>query len=179
MTPFLGQIMMFAGNFAPRGYAFCNGQLLGISQYSALFSLLGTSYGGNGVSTFALPNLQSRLSPHIGTGPGLSPYVLGQVGGTDSVTISTQTMPAHTHMLNASKTSGSATTIGNTVLPGSPPGTNTLFYVNQGTGPALTSYTMAPGAVSLTGSGQTHTNMMPSLCITFVIALTGIFPSRS
>ena len=181
MTPFLGQIMMFAGNFAPRGYAFCNGQLLNINQNAALFSLLGTAYGGNGTTTFGLPNLQSRLPVHIGTGPGLSTYVLGQTGGTDTVTITTQTMPAHNHMLNANKTTGTVGTIGNTVLPATPTGTGTIiFYANQPAGqPTLSMFPMAGGAVSLVGGNQPHTNLMPSLCITFVIALQGIFPSRS
>lgn len=180
MTPFLGQIMMFAGNFAPRGYAFCNGQLLNISQNTALFSLLGTAYGGNGVQTFGLPNLQSRLPVHIGTGNGLSTYVLGQTGGTDTVTINTQTMPAHNHMLNATKTQANATTIGNTVLPGTPTVANAALYASQPSGqPTLQFFTLAAGAVSLVGGSQPHTNLMPSLCITFVIALQGIFPSRS
>jgi microcystin-dependent protein len=182
MTPFVGQIMMFAGNYAPNGYAFCNGQTMSISQNSALFSLLGTTYGGNGTSTFLLPNLQSRLPVGQGTGAGLSPYVLGQTAGVDTVTLTPQTMPAHTHALNATKTQGSAATIGNTVLPGTPPAgpANLFFYANQPAGsPALTYFTLAGGVVSIAGSGQPHTNLMPSLCITFVIALVGIFPTRS
>lgn len=176
MTPYLGQIMIFAGNFAPNGWAFCNGQLLNISQYAALFSLLGTAYGGNGVQTFGLPNLQSRLPVDQGTGLGLSPYALGQIGGTNTVTITTQTMPIHTHTLNATKSGATSTTIGSTLLPGTPPGTGANFYTDSTPTPTL--YNLAAGAVGMTGGGQPHTNMMPSLCVTFVIALVGIFPSR-
>jgi microcystin-dependent protein len=185
MTPFLGQIMMFAGNYAPSGYAFCNGQLLNISQNSALFALLGTAYGGNGIQTFGLPNLQSRLPIHVGTGFGLSSYVLGQVGGVTDVTITTQTMPTHTHMLNATQTktttTGSSNTIGTTVLPGQPTvGSPPRFYGNPQQGePPLVPYNMPAAAVSSAGNSLSHTNMMPSLCISFVIALVGIYPSRS
>lgn len=181
MTPFVGQIMMFAGNYAPSGYAFCNGQTMSISQNQALFALLGTAYGGNGTTTFQLPNLQSRLPVAQGTGAGLSPYILGQAAGVDTVTITPQSMPNHTHTLNATKTPGTTATIGNTVLPGTPAGSGTeFFYANQPSGsPALTYYTLAGGVVSMAGGSQPHTNLMPSLCITFVIALTGIFPTRS
>jgi len=180
MTPFLAQIMMFAGNFAPVNYAFCNGQTMNISQNQALFALIGTYYGGNGVTTFQLPNLQSRLPVHVGQGAGLSNYAIGQAAGATEVTITAQTMPLHTHTLSATKTQGNASSIGNTVLPGTPPGTsNVFFYANQPAGqPTLTYFNLAPGAVSTTGGNQPHTNMMPSLCITFVIALSGIFPSR-
>jgi microcystin-dependent protein len=179
MTPYLGQISMFGGNYAPTGWAFCNGQLLAISQYQALFSLLGTTYGGNGIQNFALPNLISRLPVHVGQGLGLSPYALGQVGGADPITITTQTMPGHTHTLNATQSPANANTVGNTALPGTPvsPG---LFYASTGSGqPALNTYNMAPGAVSNAGGNQPHTNLMPSLCISFIIALQGVYPSRS
>jgi microcystin-dependent protein len=184
MTPYLGQIMMFGGNFAPVGFAFCNGQLLNISQNAALFALLGKAYGGNGVQTFGLPNLQSRLPVSQGSGPGLSSYALGQIGGADNVTITTSTMPSHQHLLNATKTIATTATIGNTVLPGQPtvatPPNSPSFYAAQGPGqPALIPHTLAAGTVSSTGGSQPHTNLMPSLCITFVIALTGLFPSRS
>lgn len=179
MTPYLGQISMFGGNYAPTGWTFCNGQLMPINQYQALFTLLGTTYGGNGIQNFALPNLISRLPVHVGQGPGLSPYVLGQVGGATDVTITTQTMPAHTHTLNATRSPANANTVGNTALPGTPasPG---LFYASTGSGqPALNTYNMATGAVGPAGGSTPHTNLMPSLCITFIIALQGIFPSRS
>jgi microcystin-dependent protein len=178
MTPFVGQIMMFGGNFAPSGYAFCNGQTMSVSQNQALFALLGTAYGGNGTSTFLLPNLQSRLPVDIGTGAGLSTYVLGEAAGATEVTLTPQTMPAHTHTLSATKTGANATSISTAVLPGTPPGTSDVAFYANGS-PTPTFFNMATGAVSNTGGSQPHTNLMPSLCITFVIALVGLFPSRS
>src|SRR5690348_2187942 len=115
---FLGQISMFAGNFAPKTTAFCNGQTLSIAQNQALFSLLGTTYGGNGVTTFALPNLQSRLSIHQGQGSGLSSYTLGQTGGTATVTIDQSTTPTHSHVVQACQSAAIAGTIANNMLPG-------------------------------------------------------------
>ncbi len=181
-TPYLGQISMFAGNFAPRGWAMCNGQLLNISQYSALYSLLGTYYGGDGVQTFALPNLISRLPVHIGTGLGLSTYVLGQSAGTDTVTITTQTMPTHTHTLNATQALGTTGTIATNLLPAQPTGpiVKPEFYAAAVTGqPPPVPQQMAGGACTPAGGSQPHNNMMPSLCITFIIALQGAYPSRS
>src|SRR5689334_10120851 len=114
--PFLGEIRMFGGNFAPRGWAFCNGQILSIAQNTALFSLLGTTYGGNGQTTFALPNLQCRLPMHFGNGPGLTPRSLGEMGGTETVTILTNQMPMHNHSLMATNADGNnAHPIGNTL----------------------------------------------------------------
>jgi microcystin-dependent protein len=182
-SPFLSQILMFGGNFAPKNYALCNGQTLAINQNQALFSLLGTTYGGNGVSTFALPNLQSNLPVSFGQGPGLSFYNLGQVGGTPTVTLTQSTVPPHQHFLMAS-TSTSATTsssISNTVLPGTPSVSGAEFYANppQPGQPALIPHPMAAAACSTVGSSQSHTNLMPSLCISFAIALQGVFPSRN
>jgi microcystin-dependent protein len=181
MTPFVGQIMMFAGNYAPNGYAFCNGQTIGISQNQALFALIGTTYGGNGTTTFQLPNFQSRLPVGQGTRAGLSPYILGQAAGTPQVTLGLPTMPSHTHTLNATQTSANATAIGSSVLPGKPTAAAaTEFYAFPVSGqPALTFLTLAGGVVGVAGNNQPHTNLMPSLCITFVIALVGLFPSRS
>jgi microcystin-dependent protein len=181
-SPYLGQISMFGGNFAPSGWAFCNGQLLSISQYTALYSLIGTYYGGDGQSTFALPNLISRLPIHVGQGIGLSYYSLGQVGGVTDVTLTMATMPGHNHPLNATTAQATTGTIGTTVLPGKPFSSteNLLFYAAQGQGqPALTPVAMAAGACGFNGSNLPHNNMMPSLCITFIIALTGAYPSRS
>jgi microcystin-dependent protein len=178
-TPYLGQISMFGGNFAPRGWALCNGQILNIAQNSALFSLLGTYYGGNGIQTFALPNLISRLPVHVGQGLGLSPYVLGQNGGATDVTITTQTMPAHTHTFNATTTGASSATIANNLLP-AVPNNNRDFYAKPVSGqPAPTPVTQASGVCGTSGGSTPHTNLMPSLCITFIIALQGIYPSRS
>ena len=178
---FIGQISMFGGNFAPRNFAFCNGQLLAISQNQALFSLLGTTYGGDGRTTFALPDLRSRLSVHVGQGPGLSNYTLGQTGGGAVETIIAATMPAHNHTLQATQTIATTATIGTSVLPGqptvgSPPG---FYAVAQAGQPPLIPQQLDAATCSIAGGSQPHTNLMPSLCITFIIALQGIFPSRN
>lgn len=178
---YIGQVSMFGGNFAPRGSAMCNGQLLPIAQNQALFSLLGTAYGGDGINTFALPNLQSSLPLHMGQGNGLSNYALGQSGGSTNVTLMSTQMPSHSHMLNATTSPASATAVGNTVIPGTPSGSTTpLFYAAQGQGqPVLTMDPLAVTACSTSGGNSPHSNLMPSLCITFIIALQGIFPSRN
>lgn len=178
---FLGQISMFGGNFAPRNFAFCNGQLMSISQNTALFSLLGTTYGGDGVTTFALPDLRSRLPVHVGQGLGLSNYDLGQVGGSQTETIITTTMPAHGHTFQATQTIATTNTISAGVLAGQPTvGTPPAFYAAPQNGqPPLVPQTLAAASCSVTGGSQPHNNLMPSLCITFIIALQGIFPSRN
>jgi microcystin-dependent protein len=178
---FIGQIMMFAGGYAPRNFAFCNGQTLAIAQNQALFSVLGTTYGGNGVSTFTLPDLRSRLPMHCGQGSGLSNYALAQTHGAASVALTTDQMPQHTHTLNATQEIASATVISNTVLPGQPSaGKPPDFYASQGSGqPGLTSHKLHANACSNVGGSQAHTNLMPSLGISFVICLSGIFPSRN
>jgi microcystin-dependent protein len=181
-TPFLGQITMFAGNFAISGWAFCNGQTMSISQNTALFSLLGTTYGGDGISTFMLPNLQSRVSVGQGNGAGLSPYVLGQVGGVEGITLSVQQMPSHTHGFVASTTVAVAggQTPGSAVIPGTPSVTTGHLYVaNDGTTPPPISEKLTGGSCGQSGANQQHTNLMPSLCVTYIIALVGIYPSRS
>jgi microcystin-dependent protein len=168
--PFIGQIMIFAGNFAPRGWALCNGQVLAISQNTALFSILGTFYGGNGTSNFQLPNLQGTVPLHAGSGGG-STYVIGETGGVENVTLLTSTMPQHTHNLQASALEASATDP-----------TNGLFAVgHQAVFSDKTDQTamLSASVVQPTGGGQPHPNMMPFLAITFVIALQGVFPSRS
>jgi len=177
-SPFLAQILMFGGNFAPKNYAFCNGQLLAINQNQALFSLLGTTYGGNGTTNFALPNLQSSLPLGFGQGPGLSNYVQGQTGGSASVTLTQSTTPAHSHTFNATTTSASSATIGSTLVPAKPTVTNASAYA-AGSSPALVLDPMAANACGVAGGSQPHSNLMPSLCITFAIALNGVFPSRN
>jgi len=178
---FLGQISMFGGNYAPKHWAFCNGQLLSIAQNTALFSLLGTTYGGDGRTTFALPDLRSRLPLDWGQGTGLSNYQLGQASGSPTVTITVSSIPAHNHMLQATQTIATAATIGNTVLPGQPTvGTPPAFYGESQSGkPPLVPVPLNAASCGLTGGSQPHTNLMPSLCITFIIALQGIFPSRN
>jgi microcystin-dependent protein len=177
---FLGQISMFGGNFAPRGWAFCNGQLLPIAQNDALFTLIGTTYGGDGITTFALPNLQSRLPVHFGTGPGLSNYQLGQAAGTPNVTLSIAQMPIHNHMIEATTAAATSLRIGQNLLTGTITGdSNALFYWAPQSGQQPTPTPMASGACNVAGGSMPHDNLMPSLCITFIIALQGIFPSRN
>ena len=180
-TPYIGQIDMFGGNFAPKHFALCNGQLMPIAQNQALFSLLGTAYGGNGISTFALPNLQSSLPVHMGTGPGLSHYVIGQAGGSTSVTLNITNIPQHNHMLNATQANGDAVAIGPSVILATAAGDSApLFYANPVEGlPAPVPVPMAVNVCGFAGQSQSHNNLMPSLCITFIIALQGIFPSRN
>jgi microcystin-dependent protein len=180
---FLGQITMFAGNFAPKGTALCNGQLMSIQQNAALFALLGTTYGGNGQTTFALPNLQSQLPIHFGQGSGLSNYVQGQTAGTTAVTITQSTMPQHNHTLNATTADATSATMVNgdnfNMLPAKPTVTGGLFYANPNANPGITPIALAASTAGTTGGSQPHNNLMPSLCITFIIYLQGIFPSRN
>lgn len=179
--PFIGQIDMFGGNFAPKGYAMCNGQILGIVQNQALFSLIGTYYGGDGVTTFALPDLRSRLPNHVGQGPGLSNYNIGQSGGSPQVTLTVPEIPQHIHMLNAAPVAATATQIGSTVVPATATGAGApLLYAHVVDGsPPLSPKVLAPNVCGVAGQSQAHNNLMPSLCITFIIALQGIYPSRN
>ena len=164
--PFLGMIMLFGGNFAPSGWALCNGQLLSIQQNTALFSILGTTYGGNGTSNFALPDLRGRVPVHFGQGPGLSNYSEGEVGGSESVTLQTTEMPPHQHTQPA--TEGVQTTNRpNNALPA-----EGGVYAGTSDGSAL-----AP--TSSAGGGQPHENRQPYLTMNYCIALQGIFPSRN
>jgi|SRR5689334_18950417 microcystin-dependent protein len=169
-TPFLSEIRMFSFNFAPRGWAMCNGQILPIAQNTALFSLLGTTYGGNGQTTFALPNLQSRVPMHWGQGQGLSPRNLGEVGGEENHTLIVSEMPAHQHSLTANSGAPSGGPA-NAVL--ATPTTSKPYRA----GPTQTT-TLANGT-GLGGGSQPHMNLQPLLTVTFAIALVGIFPSRS
>jgi microcystin-dependent protein len=178
--PFLGQMMMFCGNFPPKGFAFCNGQLLPIAQNTALFSLLGTNYGGNGTQTFALPNLQGNVPVHMGQGPGLSRYVIGETGGTQNVTVLAVEMPAHSHIFNASTVSANSPSPSGRV-PAKPTAANAAAYaVSQSAPyPALAPQVMNLQSCSIVGGSVAHNNMMPTLFINFVIALVGVFPARN
>jgi microcystin-dependent protein len=181
-SPYISQITMFGGNFAPKNYALCNGQTLAINQNQALFALLGTMYGGNGTTTFQLPNLQSALPISLGQGPGLSNYVQGQTGGVQNVTLTQQTVPSHQHFMMATKTpAATSATITTSVLPGAPTLSGAEMYVNPPTGsqPPLIPEVLAAGTCSIVGNNQGHSNLMPSLCISFCIALTGVFPTRN
>jgi microcystin-dependent protein len=178
MEPYLGEIKMFGGNFAPSGWALCNGQLLAISQYAALFSILGTTYGGNGVQTFGLPNLQGRTPIHWGTGLGLSQRVLGESSGTENVTLLTSNMPAHNHLINASTTVATQALPTNFILAqsvDSAAGGTPFNFIES----ASANTTLAPTSVSMAGSSLPHNNMQPYLAVSFIIALVGVFPSRN
>ncbi len=169
--PFLGEVKIFAGNFAPRGFAFCNGQLLPISQNTALFSLLGTSFGGNGTSNFALPNLQGQMPLHAGSGPGLSPRVVGEQGGEASVTLTTAQIPPHNHGVNASEGTGTTVTPAPSVALAATAG-KAVYRAPSNLG--------AMGApLASAGGGQPHENRQPYLALTFIIAMQGIFPARN
>jgi microcystin-dependent protein len=171
--PFVGEIRMFAFNFAPLGWALCNGQTLPISQNTALFSLLGTTFGGNGTSNFNLPNLQSRVPVHQGQGSSLSPYVIGEVTGAETVTLTSSQIPAHSHSVACSTAGGSQASPANGVPAVESTGTS-LDYTN-----AAPNSTMSAGMIGNTGTGAAHPNIQPVLCLNFCIALQGIFPSQN
>ena len=181
--PFVAEIRIFAFNFAPHGWAQCNGQLLPISQNTALFSLLGTTYGGNGSSTFALPNLMGSIPLHVGRnqpGPGLSVYDLGQQAGTPTVTLLQTEMPTHVHSPTATTTIGSVTTSANNQPAQASAGnfqqnTKGLFY-----SPVTTPATQLPvQSLGQSGGSQPHNNMMPTLFLNYCIAMQGVFPARN
>jgi microcystin-dependent protein len=169
--PFLSEIRIFSFNYAPKGWAFCNGQLLPINQNQALFALLGTTYGGNGQTNFALPNLRGRASIHEGSG-----HTLGEAAGTSAVTITQQTMPTHTHFLtNNMAVVGDQTN----ATQGAPTGNNWANYGKVQWCTSQPNAAMHPAAVGNAGGSQPHTNMQPYLVLNFCIALQGIFPSQN
>jgi microcystin-dependent protein len=169
--PFIAEIRIFPFNFAPKGWAWCNGQLLPISQNTALFSLLGTTYGGDGKSTFALPDLMGRATMHPGQGPGLSLHDLGETGGSETVTLLESEMPAHAHTLRA------------TALPADQPSPQGTLTATAGSdnpyAPAASLVSTAPEALAPAGGSVPHNNMMPYMTFYFNIALQGIYPPRS
>lgn len=177
---YIGEIRLFAGTYAPRGWLFCDGSPVSIATYDTLYALIGTTYGGDGVTTFALPDLRSRVPVSQGQAPGRSTYDMGQVGGVEQVTLDASQIPAHQHALNATVATGSATTPGNTVVLATPveQGVTTSFYVVPGTS-GVNLAPMAPESIGMTGGGQPHTNMMPTQAINYIIATEGIFPSRN
>jgi microcystin-dependent protein len=173
--PFLGQIQAFGFNFPPTGWLPCDGQTLQIAQYSALYALLGVTYGGNGSTTFCLPDLRGRVTLHMGQGPGLTNRSIGEKDGTETAALTQAQLPAHSHTVNAS-----------TVNADKPAPTNAICAAPQDSNPAPgTGYTqaaanttMSPAMIGNTGQGQGHPNMQPSLCLNFCIAVSGLFPTR-
>ena len=167
--PYIGEIRMFAGSFAPAGWAFCDGQLIPISENDALFALIGTTYGGDGEETFALPNLQSRVPIHQGQGPGLSNYVLAESGGVEEVTLTTNQIPAHAH-----------TPLGANTASSDNPANN--FWANSTLGkpytPGPPSVQMNANTILPTGGSQPHDNMIPFLVVSYIISLYGVYPSE-
>lgn len=169
--PYVGEIRMFAGNFAPRGWAFCDGQLLAVSQNDALFSLFGTTYGGDGRTTFGLPDMRGRVPIHAGTGPGLSTRRLGEKAGYEKVTLTVNQLPSHSHTFNAVSTPATDTS----------PGTNETLAQSVGYDAYVPNQSPAPMStanVTSIGGSRSHENEMPYLCVHFIVALFGIYPSR-
>jgi len=182
MQPFVGEIRAFAGNFAPAQWHLCDGSLLPISNYEVLYTLLGTTYGGNGTTTFGLPDLRGKALLSQGTGPGLSNRVLGQTGGTESVTLTIAQTPAHTHAASASTNAANVSSPAGALLAApvdvTTPGTNVLSYLPN----SLASITIAPFAqtsLATFGGSQPHENRMPFVAITYIIALFGLYPSSN
>ncbi|MDX2067071.1 MAG: tail fiber protein [Haliscomenobacter sp.] len=174
---FMGQIIWFAGNFAPRNFAFCQGQIVNISSNTALFSILGTTFGGNGTTTFGLPDFQGRVAVGAGQGPGLSAYALGQKAGENLTTIKVENMPAHIHSLNGAAVPGNANTpVGNLIANTGSRSNPDLEYNNT---PNVATVKMAPQAIMPSGGGLPFNNEQPGLGMNFVICTHGIFPSRN
>jgi microcystin-dependent protein len=172
-NPYVGEIRMFGGNFAPIGWAFCNGQILPISEFETLFNLIGTTYGGDGESTFAVPDLRGRAMIHQGTGPGLSTYVIGQAAGVEQVTLTTNQIPAHTHVPLGVTSGGNSPSPQNAYWSALNSGQN--YYSQTATGGVA----IAANAIQPAGGNQPHENLPPILAISFIISLFGIFPSPS
>jgi len=168
--PYVGEIRMFAGNFAPLGWLFCDGQPLPISENETLFQLIGTTYGGDGQESFNLPNLQSRVPMHFGNGPDGVTYPLAEMAGVEAVTLTMQQIPLHTHSLVASTADGTVPNPGGNVLSQTPAGIFPYFE-------DVPTASMAAGAISPVGGSQPHENCQPFLCINYIISLFGIFPS--
>ncbi len=174
--PYLGEIRMFAGNYAPPGWAFCNGQLLSIADYSSLYSLLGTTYGGDGRTSFAVPDFRGRIPVHTGTGPGLSPVSQGSPYGVEQVQLILTQIPNHNHPLQASTLEGTSAVPTGQVLA-KPAGNGAQGFITE---PDMTKVQdLSISTVSKAGQDQSHTNLMPARCVSFIIALRGIYPPRT
>jgi microcystin-dependent protein len=171
LEPFIGELKIVSFNFAPREWSFCDGQLISIAQNTALFSLLGTTFGGNGTTSFGLPNMQGKSPMQPGQGPGLSLRILGETGGIENVTLLQSQMPLHNHAMKASSGFGEFNTPSNNALGIS---TNGAIYTTN-----IPNTTMNAQSVSVVGNGQPHNNMMPYVALNFVIAMQGVYPPRS
>jgi microcystin-dependent protein len=178
-NPYVGEIRMFGGSFAPLGWAFCDGRLLAISENDTLFTLIGTTFGGDGQETFGLPDLRGRLPVHQGSGPGLTNRVIGEKSGTESVTLTVNEMPQHSHTMLASTTAATLPSPAN-ALPGvvNPTATQYSFYVVPGTS-AMVQAPMAATSIQSMGGSQPHENRMPALAVSFIISLFGVYPSQN
>lgn len=173
--PFVGEIRLFAGNFPPNGWAFCSGQLMPISENDVLFNLIGTTYGGDGQETFALPNLQSRVPIHMGQGPDGTTYQIGEMAGTESETLTTQQIPSHTHQ-------AIGTTDGGTLLSpqnGVPAQASSTQAGMVGYNPPPPAASMVASEITPAGGSQPHENVQPFLCINYIISLFGVFPTQA
>ena len=172
--PYVGEIRMFAGNFPPNGWMFCEGATLPISENEVLFQLIGTTYGGDGEETFNLPNLASRVPMQMGTGPDGTTYQIGEMAGTEQETLTTQQIPSHTHSANATGTAQTLSPAGAVFATATSSQAGVLAYVDDVASTALHSSTISP-----TGGSQPHENTQPFLCINFIISLFGVFPSQT
>ena len=171
MSAYVGEIRMFAGNFAPNGWMFCEGQTLPIAENEVLFQLIGTTYGGDGEETFNLPNLASRVPIHMGTGPDGTTYQIGEMAGTEQETLTVQQIPSHTHPFTVSGKTTADTNPTGTVLGQS---TQATLYIDD-----VPNTSLAAGAVGISGGSQPHENCQPFLCINYIISLFGVFPSQT
>jgi microcystin-dependent protein len=172
MDPYIGEIRLFAGNYAPKGWAICDGKMLRVNENQALFSIIGNQYGGDGKSTFALPDLRGKVAMHKGAGPGLTPRPLASTGGSETVTLLTGQIPPHTHQAKCQTSSNSQSPVGNVWGPGPARPTIRQIYAN------VVDTVLNPGSLGPAGNSQPHNNMQPYLGLNFIIALEGIFPPK-
>ncbi|HEX8167380.1 MAG TPA: tail fiber protein [Beijerinckiaceae bacterium] len=173
--PYIGEIRMFAGNFAPAGWMFCEGQTLPIAENDALFTLIGTTYGGDGQETFNLPNLASRVPIHMGTSPSGATYQLAEMAGTEQETLTTQQMPTHNHLVQTTTAQGVASPVGAVFALANSSQQGVNVYINS----EDPNTTLTPSTIGPAGGSQPHENVQPFLCINFIISLFGIFPSQT
>lgn len=178
MEPYVGEIRIFAGNYAPLNWAFCNGQSLTIANYQALFSLISTTYGGNGVTTFNLPNMNGSIPIGQGQGNGLTNRLMGQTGGSQSVNLTDEQMPAHTHDLYCSSLPATSQTPGTSLFFADTGSSNYLAYTNPQQGQTTQDVEFNAQAIGTTGGSTAHNNMMPYIGLNYIISLQGIYPTR-